>query len=83
MWLKAAIVILFIALLISLGSGLLFLFKDQGDAESKRTMHSLGVRITLAVALLALVTYGVLTGQLRSQAPWAQPPAQAQPDSNQ
>lgn len=68
MWLKIVIIVLFVALLISLGSGLVFLLKDQG--EGKRTMHSLGVRVGLAVALLVLISYGVATGQLRSQAPW-------------
>lgn len=71
MLLKIAIIVLFFALLISLGSGLVFLLKDQG--ASKRTMHSLGFRVTLALVLLGLVTYGVMTGQLRSQAPWSQP----------
>lgn len=70
MWLKTAIVIVFVALVISLGSGLIFLFKDQG--EGKRTLYALGIRVTLAATLLVLITYGVLSGQLRSQAPWSQ-----------
>ncbi len=81
MLLKIAIIVLFVALLISLGSGLFFLLRDKGDSE--RTLHSLGVRVTLALALLALVTYGVMTGQLRSKAPWDQPrqPASATSES--
>jgi hypothetical protein len=71
MWLKTAIIIVFVALLLSLGSGLVFLFRDRG--EGKRTMYALGIRITLAVALMALITYGVLSGQLHSQAPWSKP----------
>jgi hypothetical protein len=69
MWLKTAIIIVFVALLISLASGLVFLFKDRG--EGKRTMYALGIRVTLAATLLILVTYGVLSGQLQSQAPWS------------
>lgn len=69
MWLKTAIVIVFVALLLSLGSGLVFLFKDRG--EGKRTMYALGIRVTLAVTLLTLIAYGVLSGQLQSQAPWS------------
>jgi len=69
MWLKPAIVIVFLALLLSLGSGLVFLFKDKG--EGKRTMRALGVRVSLAGLLLALITYGVLSGQLQSRAPWS------------
>lgn len=69
MWLKTAIIIVFVALLLSLGSGLVFLFKDKG--EGKRTMYALGIRVTLAATLLVLITYGVLSGQLHSQAPWS------------
>ncbi len=70
MWLKPAIIIVFILLLISLFSGLLFLIKDQGG--SKRTLSSLTIRVILTVVLLLLVSYGVLTGKLKSQAPWQQ-----------
>lgn len=70
MWLKTAILIVFFALLASLASGLFFLVKDQG--RSKRTLYSLGVRVTLAIILLALISYGMLSGQLKSKAPWSQ-----------
>ena len=69
MWLKVAIVIVFVALIISLGSGLVFLFRDKG--EGKRTMYALGIRVSLAGILLALITYGVLSGKLQSNAPWS------------
>ena len=69
MWLKIAIVTVFIALLISLVSAFFFLVQDQG--KGKRTLHSLGVRIALAVVLIGLISYGMLTGQLQSQAPWS------------
>jgi hypothetical protein len=69
MGLKAAIVIVFLALLVSLASGLVFLVKDQG--KTKRTLYSLGVRVSLAILLLGLIGYGVLSGQLRSKAPWS------------
>jgi hypothetical protein len=69
MWLKVAIVVVFLALLVSLASGLVFLLKDQGS--TKRTLYSLGARVSLAIILLGLISYGVLTGQLRSKAPWA------------
>ena len=68
MLLKIIIVILLVGLLISLTSALVFLFKDVGS--TKRTMHSLGVRITLAVALMATTVYGFLSGQLKIGAPW-------------
>lgn len=73
MWLKPLIVVVFIALLISLGSGLVFLFKDQG--ATRRTWNSLSVRLGLALLLMGLIVYGTYTGQLRSHAPWDEQPA--------
>lgn len=70
MWLKIAIVVLFIAVLASLSSGLVFLFKDTEASESKRTLYALGIRITLAVTLMALIGYGIYSGELASTAPW-------------
>ena len=68
MLIKVIIVILLIGLLISLGSGLVFLFKDVGT--TRRTMQALGVRITLAAALMATTAYGFYSGQLEVGAPW-------------
>jgi len=70
--LKVIIVILFIGVVISLFSGLVFLFKDTGTNDSKRTWYALGIRITLAAALLITVSYGFYSGDLRigSNAPW-------------
>jgi len=68
MWIKVLLVILFLALLASLGSGLVFLMKDQGT--TRRTLHSLGVRVAIAVALILLLGYGIYTGEIRSKAPW-------------
>ncbi len=73
MWLKVLIVILFIAVLLSLSSALLFLLKDMGSS-SKRTLYALGIRISLAGLLIACVFYGLSTGQLGSSAPWDQGP---------
>ena len=68
--LKALIVILMLALLASLGSGFYYLMLDQGDKNKRRTFHSLGVRLVLAIAMLAVITYGVATGQLGHRNPW-------------
>lgn len=81
MLLKLTIIAVFAALLISLASGLVFLVADQGNRR-RRTLHALGVRVALATLLLVLVTYGVLTGQLRSQAPWSAGYQQTQGDSD-
>lgn len=73
--LKVIIVVLFIGVVVSLFSGLVFLFKDTDTEESKRTWYALGVRITLATALLLTVSYGFYTGELKigSSAPWHGP----------
>lgn len=70
MWLKITIVVLFIAVVISLSSGLVYLLKDGGASESRRTLYALGIRITLAALLLALIFYGFYSGMLHSTAPW-------------
>jgi hypothetical protein len=59
---KYFIIFLIIAMLISLFSGAVFLIKDGGS--SKRTVHSLGVRVSIAVVLFATLIYGFLTGQI-------------------
>lgn len=68
--LKAAIVVLMLALVASLGSGFYFLMIDQGDKTKRRTFNSLGVRLSLAVALAAVIVYGVASGQLGNRTPW-------------
>jgi len=70
MWLKIIIVLLFIGILLSLGSGLRFLFKDTDMPESKRTLCALGIRIALAVIMMLCIVYGFYSGILHSQAPW-------------
>ena len=67
--LKVIIVLLFIGVIVSLSSALVFLMKDLGNTR-KRTLYALGVRISLAVALLATITWGIYSGQLGSKAPW-------------
>ncbi|MDA9971231.1 DUF2909 domain-containing protein [Gammaproteobacteria bacterium] len=62
MWLRPLIYAVIILILLSLASSLFFLFKDQG--RGKRSVYSLGVRVSLAAFLLMLVAYGLSTGQL-------------------
>jgi hypothetical protein len=68
--LKAAIVVLMLALVASLGSGFYYLMLDQGNLEKRRTFHSLGVRLAIAATLMGLIIYGVATGQLGHINPW-------------
>ena len=70
MFLKFLIVVLLLALLASLGAGFYYLMIDQGDPNKRRLLNSLGIRVTLAVTLMALIVFGVSTGRLKSQAPW-------------
>ncbi|MEM8768331.1 MAG: DUF2909 domain-containing protein [Pseudomonadota bacterium] len=72
MTLKIIIFMLLMGVVASLMSGLVFLFKDSNKPESRRLLHALGVRVTLAAALLCTIFYGFYTGQLRmgTNAPW-------------
>ena len=77
--LKILIVVVMVAMVASLFSGLFFLFKDSDRPESRRALRALGVRISLAVTLLLLMSYGFYTGQLGVHAPWHNPQTQAHP----
>lgn len=66
--LKAAIVLLLLATLASLFSGLFFLVRDQG--RSSRLVNALTLRALLAGATLALVAWGLYSGQLVSHVTW-------------
>jgi hypothetical protein len=68
--LKTLIVLLMIALVASLASGLVFLMSDQGNPDKKRLFTSLGVRLGLGACLLLVIFFGVMTGQLGQQNPW-------------
>jgi uncharacterized protein HemY len=79
-WLKVLIVTLFIGLLVSLSAGLVFLLKDVGNAR-RRTLYALGIRVTLATALILSIAWGFWSGRLSSTAPWDRQlhPAQSNP----
>ncbi len=81
---KVIIVVLFFAVVASLFSGLNFLVKDLGDPK-KRLLRALGIRISLASALLCTIIYGAYTGQIKSQAPWdkAMHPSMVSPTSEE
>ncbi len=65
---KFTILITFILLVISLFSGLFIVYKDQG--EGYRGFYALVIRVTLAVALMVQIGWGIATGQIGSRAPW-------------
>ena len=66
--LKAAIILLLLATLVSLFSGLFFLVKDEG--RGSRVVNSLSVRVTLTAITVALIAWGFYSGQLVSHATW-------------
>ena len=61
--LKTLIVIVFLAIIVSLGSGLFALVSDKG--ESKRLVNSLTVRISLSVLLFVLLIIAYITGLIQ------------------
>lgn len=73
--LKGLIVLLMIALVVTLGFGLYFLMIDRGDVKKTRLVNSLRVRVGIAGTLMAVIVYGVATGQLGHQSPWDARPA--------
>ncbi len=60
--LKAVIVVLMLAVVVSLFSGLFFLIKDGG--KTNRVVNSLAVRVLLSILLLALILIALLQGSL-------------------
>lgn len=66
--LKAAIILLLLATLVSLFSGLFFLVKDEG--RTSRVVNALTLRVTLTALTIALVSWGFYSGQLVSHVTW-------------
>lgn len=57
---KLMVITILLAILFSLGSGLIFLIKDQG--RSSRTARALTLRISLSLALFLLLMLGYAVG---------------------
>ncbi|MBF58446.1 DUF2909 domain-containing protein [Halomonas sp. FeN2] len=62
MWLQLLIAAVFIAMVISLAAGAIFLIRD--NVSSRRLLLSLKWRIGLACLLMALIIFGYWSGQL-------------------
>lgn len=60
--LKAAILLLLLAMVASLFSGLFFLVKDE--SRTSRVAYALTLRVTLAALIVGLVAWGFFSGQL-------------------
>jgi cytochrome bd-type quinol oxidase subunit 2 len=63
---KLLVVVVLLAILASLGSGLFFLVKDKDD--SRRVLRALTVRIVLSVALFLLLILAWFTGLMEPNA---------------
>lgn len=63
MLIKTLIVIVLIAIVASLASGMFFLIKDKGQTE--RTARALTLRIVLSVSLFGLLMLGIFTGHIK------------------
>ncbi|WXL26103.1 twin transmembrane helix small protein [Ectopseudomonas mendocina] len=66
--LKVTIVLLLLATLVSLFSGLVFLVRDEG--RSSRLVNTLTVRVSLTALTVALIAWGFFSGQLVSHVTW-------------
>ena len=66
--LKAAIILMLLATLASLFSGLFFLVRDEG--RGLRVVNSLSVRVVLTAITVALIAWGFYSGQLVSHVTW-------------
>ncbi len=60
---KILIIVLLLAIIIALFSGLFFLIKDE--SQSKRTVNALSWRVGLQVALIVALIVAYFTGALR------------------
>ena len=59
---KALILILLAAVVVSLFSGLFFLVKDSDSPGSTRMLTSLKIRVVLSIALIVLLVVSYLAG---------------------
>ena len=71
MILKLIVFVLLVAMIASLFTGFYFLIEDRNNSRT-RLVVALGIRVSLATALIGTVAYGISTGQLGSKAPWDQ-----------
>ncbi len=62
MLLKSVIVVMLLAILASLGSALVFLFRDHARRDSRRMLRALTWRIALSLTLFLLLMAGFYFG---------------------
>lgn len=77
MWIKIIIVLVFIGIVASLGSGLFYLVHDKGD--SRRTLRALTWRIGLSIGLFAFLMILIALGVIEPHGVYPELPAGAEP----
>lgn len=77
MWIKVVIVLVFIGIIVSLGSGLYYLVNDKGD--SRRTLRALTFRIGLSVGLFVFLMILIGLGVIEPHGLYPQAPAVTAP----
>jgi Mn2+/Fe2+ NRAMP family transporter len=65
MWIKVAIVVVLLIIVVSLFSALFFLSKDKGTGD--RTVKALTVRISLSIALFIIILAAYHLGYIGQQ----------------
>ena len=79
MWIKVIIVLTFIGIVVSLGSGLYYLVHDRGD--SRRTLRALTMRIGLSIGLFAFLMILIAFGVIEPHGVYPEPPAAITPQN--
>ncbi len=59
---KIVLVVLLILVVVSLFSGLFFMYRDKG--QSKRAVNALTIRVALSLTIFAIIIAGYLLGWL-------------------
>ena len=65
---KAIVLLLLAAIIISLGSAMVFLVRDKPDSD--RMVKSLTIRVGLSIVLVVLLLLWVVTGVIHPHAPF-------------
>ena len=79
MWIKVIIVVVFVGIVISLGSGLFYLVHDKSN--SRRTARALTWRIGLSIGLFAFLMILIALGVIEPHGVYPDPPAGAVPQN--
>jgi hypothetical protein len=76
-WIKVIVVLVFVGIIVSLGSGLYYLVHDKGD--SRRTLRALTMRIGLSIGLFAFLMILIAFGVIKPHGVYPEPPTATMP----